>query len=92
MKNVAHSSDPVEGKNTYTLFFMGTHFIRTLRLNLPKNKNMARLYSDLDEKLKQNQNFFEIPQCDSWTEIFKTTQLPKFLWQTNSDEAVNKHQ
>ena len=30
-------------------------------------------------------------QCDSLAEIFTTTQLPTFFWQTNSDEVVNKH-
>ena len=44
-------------------------------------------------KVKKNNNvIFEIQQRGSLIEIFTSTQLPIFFWETNSDEVANKHQ
>ena len=86
----------MEDKGTLC-FFIRNHFIRTLRLDLPKNKNTARTCLAADEKLKNNNNvIFEIQQRNSLMETFTSAELHTFFWQTISGEQqmitnINSH-
>ena len=78
---------------TLTFFYKNTLYKNTEARFAKQSWNTSGTCTASDEKLKTKLNvIFEMPQCDSLIEIFTTTQLPTFFWQTNSDEVIDKDQ